>query len=389
MLQSVVIMPHLPDSGCQALVESIRREIKDQGPVTFARFMEQCLYHPKHGYYTHGGNRIGRDGDFFTVSDVGTDFGACVARQIGEIDQALGRPDRFSLLEFGAGRGLLARDILDAVAIQDQGLSGRLRYTLVDRSPGMRDKAAKEAAELRSADPEELAAVPAGVGCIVAVELFDALPVHRVVRREGALREVRVGVGGDGRLEPVEAEPLPAVAAYAERYGAAALEGQEAEICLEAEGQFNRMAATLESGFMLLTDYGHRAAELYDATRPRGTLLAYHRHTTNEDFFHRVGEQDLTAHVNWTGLMDHAAAAGWRTIALTTQDRFLVANGILDRFEVRDESDWRDPGTVEKRMKAMQLIHPDGMGRMFQVLALYRGQDEPPELEGLADPYRR
>ena len=146
MLQSVVIMPHLPDSGCQALVESILREIKDHGPVTFARFMEQCLYHPEHGYYTHGGSRIGRDGDFFTVSDVGTDFGACVARQIGEIDLALGRPERFSLLEFGAGRGLLARDILDAVAIQDQGLSGRLRYTLVDRSPGMRDKAAKEAA---------------------------------------------------------------------------------------------------------------------------------------------------------------------------------------------------------------------------------------------------
>ncbi len=348
--------------------------------------MELCLYHPEYGYYNDGGGRIGRDGDFFTVSDVGTDFGVCLARQLREMDDVLGRPEPFRLFEFGGGRGLLARDILDTLATGDDGLSRRMRYTLVDRSAGMREKAA---GEVRTVSPEELPAEPAGSGCVVAVELFDALPVHRVVRRDGSLREIRVGLDSAGELKPVEAEPLAAVADYAERYGAAALEGQEAEICLAAEQQFNRMAATLESGFMLLVDYGYRAAELYDGTRPRGTLLAYHRHSTNEDYFDRVGRQDLTAHVNWTALIDHAAAAGWRSIALPTQDRFLVANGILDRFQVRDESDWRDPATVEKRMKAMQLIHPDGMGRMFQVLALYRGDGEPPELQGLADPYRR
>ncbi len=383
------LMPQQSDSDSLEPAASIREEILERGPVTFSRFMELSLYHPVHGYYTTGAGRIGRQGDYFTVSDVGTYFGACVARQLLEMDRALGRPEPFHLLEFGGGRGLLARDIVDAAATESDSFARRLQYTLVDRSPGMRQRAAGEAGQVRTAAPEDLAAEAAGAGCVLAVELFDALPVHRVVRRNGSLREIRVGLDREGELQSVESDPLPAVAAYARRYGAASLEGQEAEICLAAEEQFNRMAATLESGFMILVDYGHQAGRLYDAGRPRGTLLAYYRHGTNEDYYRRIGRQDLTAHVNWSGLTDTAAAAGWRSLALTTQDRFLVANGILDRFKVRDEADWRDPGSVERRMKAMQLIHPEGMGRMFQVLVLYRGEGEPPDLDGLADPFGR
>jgi SAM-dependent MidA family methyltransferase len=379
-------MANHSDSHSLEPAASIRDEILEQGPVTFARFMELCLYHPVHGYYTRGGSRIGRDGDFFTVSDVGTYFGSCMARQLQEMDNVLGSPNPFRLLEFGGGRGLLARDILDAVAGDDEPFRCRLEYTLVDRSAGMRELAA---GEVRTVSPGQLPAEPAGSGCVVAVELFDALPVHRVVRRDGSLREIRVGLDGAGELEPVEVDPSQEVAAYARRYGVATGEGQEAEVCLAAEEQFHRMASTLESGFMILVDYGYRAGELYDASRPRGTLLAYHRHKTNEDYYRRVGRQDLTAHVNWSGLTDHAAACGWRCLGLTTQDRFLVANGILEQFQVRDEADWRDPESVERRMKAMQLIHPEGMGRMFQVLVLYRGSGDPPELTGLTDPYGR
>ncbi|MBD3868520.1 MAG: SAM-dependent methyltransferase [Acidobacteria bacterium] len=365
---------------------SIRDEILEQGPVTFARFMELCLYHPVHGYYTRGGGRIGRDGDFFTVSDVGTYFGACIARQLQEMDDVLGNPEPFRLLEFGGGRGLLAKDILDTIGAGEESFRGRMRYTLVDRSAGMREMAA---GEVHTVSAEELPAEPAGSGCVVAVELFDALPVHRVVRRDGSLREIRVGLDRGGELASVEVEPTEEVAAYAGRYDVASGEGQEAEVCLAAEAQFNRMASTLESGFMILVDYGHPAAQLYDASRPRGTLLAYHRHKTNEEYYSRVGDQDLTAHVNWSGLTDHAAAAGWRRLALTTQDRFLVANGILELFEARDEADWQDPESVKRRLKAMQLIHPEGMGRMFQVLVLYRGSGDLPRLGGLEDPYRR
>jgi SAM-dependent MidA family methyltransferase len=270
--------------------------------------------------------------------------------------------------------------------VEDGSLSRRLQYTLVDRSAGMREIAA---GQVRTVAPDELPPEPAGSGCVVAVELFDALPVHRVVRRNGSFREIRVGLDSAGELESVEVDPSREVAAYARRYGAASLEGQEAEVCLAAEAQFNRMAATLESGFMILVDYGHPAVQLYDGSRPRGTLLAYHRHRTSVDYYRRVGRQDLTAHVNWSGLEDCATACGWRPLGLTTQDRFLVANGILEQFQVQDESDWRDPESVKRRMKAMQLIHPDGMGRMFQVLVLYRGSADPPELNGLTDPYRR
>lgn len=369
------------------LVERLRAEIAASGPLSFARFMERALYDVDHGYYSRGPSRLGRTGDFYTVSDVGSFFGACLARQLREIDGILGRPRPFATFEPGAGRGLLARDVIDTLRNEDAELAERLAYTVCDRSAGMREAASElvpEAEVVAPDDPRSKAS-----GCVVAVELFDALPVHRVRRRNETLFEVRVDWDVRRGLVEVEIPAGTELREYAAHYGVAGEDGVEAEICLGAGDLLAAITAPLERGVVLIFDYGFDAPVLYDPERRGGTLLAYHRNQTNERFLDRVGEQDLTAHVNFSALEERARELGLRVLGRTTQDRFLIGNGILEVFETEDPDRWQDPVEVKRRLQVKQLINPQGMGRTFQLLALGRGLDEQPALSGLVDPFRR
>jgi SAM-dependent MidA family methyltransferase len=348
--------------------------------------MELELNEPDHGYYATSANRIGEQGDFVTASDAGPAFGRCLARQIAEFDAVLGCPEPFVLVELGAGRGLLARHCLDATRALGEGPGERLRLRLVDRSAAMRAEAARrvpEATVAASAEPDD-----ASHGCVVAVELFDALPVHRVRRHEGLLLEVFVDVDARGRLVEREARPGDEVRALVERYGAVRGDGEEAEVSTGLASALAEMAAAVGRGFLLIVDYGASAERLQGARHRRGTLLAYHRHRTSEDYLLRVGRQDLTAHVNFTALEDAAGRLGLQVVGRTTQDRFLLANGLVELFESSDAR--RPPGarTIQQRRLAMQLIHPHAMGRRFQVLVLCKGLEHPPALRGLRDPFR-
>jgi SAM-dependent MidA family methyltransferase len=380
-------VPDGAGAGPSPLVDRIRDEIDRSGPITFARFMDLALHDPTHGYYARGPERLGTLGDFFTASDVGRAFGRTVGRQLIEIDRLLGSPDPFDVIEYGAGRGLLARDVLDALAELSPDLRARARYVMVDRSAAMRDGARRRVPEATAVTPAEIRG--GGCGCVLAVELFDALPVHRVRRREGRLVEIAVTVGDDGALAECETEPCAEAAAWARTYGAAADDGSEAEVAPASEVAMTALARPLDAGVWIVVDYGDRAEGLYTRDRARGTLLAYHAHATNEAFLERVGEQDLTAHVNFTALEDAARRAGLEVLGLTTQDRFLVANGILEAFEQPDTSAVYDPRRVKERMQAMQLIHPMGMGRTFKVLMLAKECPGASTLRGLEDPFAR
>lgn len=363
-------------AGRPEIYAALREEIRASGPVPFARFMDLALHHPEWGYYAAGAERLGRGGDFFTASDVGPAFGATLARQIAEIDDRLGRPDPFRYVELGAGRGLLARDVLDALAPEGP----RIAATLVERSPGMRRAAAKTVPEAEVVAPEAMR--PGGDGCVVAVELFDALPVRRIVRRGAALHEIAVGCEGD-RLVEVERPAGAAAQAFAERYGAAPADGDEAEVPDDLDGAVAPLARAVDRGVAVVVDYGDEAPRLYAPARRRGTLLAYHRHEVSEDYLARAGEQDLTAHVNFTALADAAAAAGLALVGITTQDRFLIANGILDGLDGAGDG----LAAVKRRLQAKQLVHPGGMGRIFKVALFAKGIDPPRDLAGLADPF--
>ena len=323
--------------------------------------MDLALNHPEHGYYARGPERLGRAGDFFTAADVGPAFGRCLARQLVEMDALLGSPARFRYVEHGAGRGHLARDVLDALAANAPDLAARCDAVLVDKSPGMR-----EAAKLRVPGARveaDTLAIAGGSGCVVAVELLDALPVHRLRRRGSALREVMVAVEGDQLIE-VEGEPGDAALRWADRYGAPAEDGDEGEACPAMEPALAALSASIDRGFILIVDYGHESRRLFGPAHRRGTLLAYHRHRANEEYLLRVGEQDLTAHVNLTALRSTAESLKLHTRGITTQSRFLVAHGILEGLD----SEEPDALTATKRrLQAKQLIHPHGMGETFKV----------------------
>jgi SAM-dependent MidA family methyltransferase len=372
----------LERGGATELLDRIRAAIRADGPLCFARYMDLALYEPGLGYYAAGAGRIGREGDFFTASDVGTLFGECLLGQMAEMDGLLGSPDPFGYVEFGPGSGRLARDVLDTARRLHPAFAARIAACMVERSPAMRDAARRLVPEASVvADPG-----PAMDGCVVAVELFDALPVHRLRRRDGALVEVRVAADAGGALHAVETEPCPEAAAIAARYGAAALDGYEAEVCTAAAAVLDRMAAALRRGFVVIVDYGHPAEALYSAARRRGTLLAYHRHTTSEDVLERVGEQDLTAHANFTQLADLGRERGLEVLGLTSQERFLIGNGILRHFADDGSPEWGRPERVRRRLQAKQLIHPAGMGGTFRVLILAKGLEPGVALAGLAGP---
>jgi len=364
------------------LAERIAGEIRRDGPMSFARFMERALYDTEHGYYTRGGG-VGPQGDFHTASDVGRGFGGAFARQIVEIDRLAGPFDPFDIVEPGCGRGLLARDVLDALVELDGDLASRVRYWLVDRSPAMLEEARRLVPEARVLSPERLGT--GHRGCVIAVELFDALPVHRVRRRESGLVELFVGLDDDGALVEVERPCTDEARVLAERHGAAAVVGSEAEVAPGVEGALAAIDRCLEVGVVLVVDYGESAERLYGASRPQGSLLAYRGHTTNQEYLGHVGEQDLTAHVNFSALEESARRLGLEVLGLTTQDRFLIANGLLEAFRPDEEQQRHDPRRVKERLQAMQLIHPEGMGRRFKVLAL--AKDCSPELTGLVDPF--
>ena len=295
------------------LVARIHEEIARDGPITFARFMDLALYDPDGGYYRAEAARPGRDGDFLTAPEAHPIFGAALARAVADAWDRLGRPETFVLREYGAGTGTLALAILDGLAAEHPDLAARLRYDPIEIEPrrlaaiATRLEAAGHGDALIASDRSGAPAI----GFVLANEVLDALPVHRVVVRDGSLREVLVG-SRDGAFVDVEAEPTtPDLAARLADESIELAEGQRAEICLALGPWLADAAAGLERGVLLLIDYGYPAAELYDPIRRRdGTLRAYLRHRVHDDPYIHVGRQDLTAHVDVSAVERAAAAAG-------------------------------------------------------------------------------
>jgi SAM-dependent MidA family methyltransferase len=369
------------------LVERLRAEIERRGPITFARFMEVALYEPERGYYRGGDTRPGRAGDFLTAPEAHPIFGAAVSRAVGDAWDRLGRPVPFVLREHGAGSGALGLAILDALVAERPDAAAAIGYDPIELDPQRAASiSARLAAEghtdrLRPHDPPGTAVD----GFVIANEVLDALPTHRVIGRGGMVREVLVG-WEDGAFVDVEAEP--STGALEQRLaaeGVALAEGQRAEICLAVDSWVADAAAGLRRGVLLLIDYGYPAVELYDATRrPDGTLRAYLRHRVHDDPYIHVGRQDLTAHVDVTAVERAATAAGLTHLGTTTQAEFLVGLGTEDLLRAIQA----DPATTMEdylavRSALMRLLDPAAMGR-FRFMAFGRDWPAGPPLAGLS-----
>lgn len=352
-------LPYSHPSGAEI---EIRRRIAATGPLSFDEFMDVALYWPDGGYYATR-EAFGTIGDFYTAPLTHPAFGALATRQIEQMWQLAGAPVEWTVLEPGAGMGQLARDVIAALSGSDLGKV--LRYVAVDR----RSRSIDGVSWVQSSG------VPfTGLhGMVLANELFDAMPVHRVTVVEGALREVRVGMDGEGRFVEVLGEPAPGIARQFADENVHLSEGHRTEVCLGLGGWFEQAASAVETGYLLLFDYGHEAADYYAGSRNRGTLRTYYQHTLGMDPHAHVGKQDISVHVDFTALRRAAAQAGWAEAGSTTQAAFLRNLG-WDKMRA-DVAGRRDiPAQVRiANLRAMDtLVAPEGMGG-FRAMAFSKG----------------
>jgi SAM-dependent MidA family methyltransferase len=359
------------------LAAKLAERIRASGPMTFAEYMAACLYDSAHGYYNR--QPASASADYYTSPEVHPIFARLLARQLAQMWERLGRPARFDVVEPGAGDGRLAGDFLAfAIRVLPE-FAAALRYTAVELGAARRSEAEARLAEHAAAGRAAVAAdMPRRIACgvILSNELFDALPVHRVEGRGGELREIYVALEGDRFVERLGPPSTPALGEYFAAQGVELAEGQQAEASLAACAWMAEAGRRLERGYVLTIDYGLPARELYDRRHMRGTLLAYRRHRAAEDWFAAPGEQDLTAHVNFTALELWGRRAGLEPLGMVTQTAFLLALGRANEFDDLYDPGLSDAERLQARLKLKTLLYPEGMGETFRVL--FQGKGVPP-----------
>ena len=349
----------------------IRRRIEARGRITFAEFMEVALYHPGGGYYASG-ERVGAGGDFYTSPSVHPAFGALLSVQLYQMWELLDHPTRFTVVEPGAGNGLLCRDVLDAADGLDIRFRDALRYVCVDhRRPVGHEGGLRGAGRLVS-DGLSFRGV---FGCVLSNELLDAMPVHQVVMERGALREVYVALEDSG-LALLSGDPsTPLLVERLELLGVTLAEGQMAEINLAMDNWVAGVSQSLERGFVLAIDYGRAAEDLYSAKeRFRGTLTTYRDHLQTDRPLEHVGRQDISAQVDFTSLAAAGDRARLEALGYSTQSEFLRNLGFEDLLRRSIHGEERQSQSSVAGMR--QLVRPGGLGD-FKVLALGKEAGRP------------
>lgn len=360
----------------------IRSEINraEDGCLPFARFMELCLYHPQWGYYMTERPKVGKEGDFFTSPTVHAVFAETIADLFIDMCRQNGWPNPV-LVEAGAGTGHMAKHILERIRTSAKDLYEEMSYVLVEGSPYHRNRQAsllaKETCNIRwytsLAEASEDGPVK---GCILSNEFFDAFPVHLLEKTKTGWMEVFVTWEEEqGRFaERLRQPQLPVLLSVIDTLPGDAPVGMRVECNLAMWKALSDMARLLAEGYVLTIDYGDEQPELYHPSRLGGTLMCYYRHQANDLPYERVGEQDITAHVNFTHLMEWGKETGFKTIYYGRQDQFLIRSGILQKAVVHQD---RDPFRSEamKRNRAIQqLLYPAGLGGTFRVLVQSKGK---------------
>jgi SAM-dependent MidA family methyltransferase len=368
----------------------IEQEIRERGPMPFSRYMELYLYHPELGYYSRNVEQFGKAGDFYTSSDVHAVFGRLLARQFEEMWRALGSPERIELLELGPGRGLFARDVLDWSQKKFPPFFDAVRYTLAENSPALRRKlqetlgrhmeagraalAEDSTRDARGATGTHSDAVkfsrrlPAEVPVIVfGNEFFDALPVE-VVSDKGRLSiDFR-----DGRLAEAWVAASAEELQFLDRYSVHPEAEERIEVPLLTQEYMRDVARTVQRGFVIAIDYGYTRGEQL-AGRHRGTLSTYRKHSVGTNPYEAPGEQDITAHVNFTALAAAAELEGLQAQKLVTQSQFLMGIGEGNQFADAFEECRLPQERAKVALQLKHLVTPEGMGETFHVLVASRG----------------
>lgn len=346
--------------------------------ITFHQFMDACLYDRDYGYYRSGQERVGKKGDFYTSSAIGRVLAEAVADYALTYASSSAQPLRF--VEWGAGTGRLSAQIAAAGNKRQGGQDGAypFEHWLIEDHPLHRAAIlnafeiaeVKEKPLLLSSDEAWQALRMAGPSVVLANELLDAWPVHRIRRVNGKLTELGVAGGLESGFHYAQMPISDARLEYwLVRNGIQLLEGQCTEICLEAAEWLKRLAATMGKGRLMLIDYGHEAEEYAAPHRMEGTLMCYWKHQASDTPFQRIGGQDITAHVSFTLVRQAAEDCGWKTVYYATQKQFLIDHGI---FELLKDHQDPDPFSEAARMNraVRQLLLSDQMSEAFKVMVL-------------------
>ena len=313
------------------LAEMLRDEIRRDGPISFARFMEMALYHPEFGYYRRSRDPFGIDGDFYTAEQLQPVFGILTAQRVRQLRTSMTDVEDFTVVELGAGRGEMAEALAE------------FRYVPVDIGSGE---------------------LPGGIrGVVLSNEFFDSLPVRVAVMRDGTAREVCVGFTDEHFAWVETGEKSDQIECYRKTYLGALTEGNIFEVGLQSLEWIDRISRALEDGYVFSIDYGYRAPEL--ARFPAGTLMSYRRHQALEDVLKDPGEQDITAHVCFSALEEFGKRVGLRTVAFEPLARTLMEAGETDQFALALAAG--SPAEEQRRrLQLKQLLF--GMGETFRTL---------------------
>ena len=360
------------------LSDIIIQKIKQKGPISFCEFMEMALYYPGLGYYTSEKKKIGKTGDYYTNSNLTSAFGEMLGKQIEEMWHILGK-EEITVVEMGAGSGLLSGDVLTYLARNPE-LFHDLNYCIVEKSPYLQKEQQEHLTHEKVNWFNSISELTGMRGCIFSNELPDAFPVH-LVEMKNELMEVFVGYenGFIEILRPASDQ----LREYLKELDVTLPSGYRTEINLEAIKWIGQIGSSLKKGFVISIDYGYPSNELYQEYRNRGTLLCYHNHTLNESPFDHIGEQDITTHVNFSALDHWGQKNGLFLCGFTDQAHFLMGLGIDEYLKNLQE---KSPEDYFKRMLPIKSLIMD-MGGTFKVMIQKKGI-EFAELSGLKFPLR-
>jgi SAM-dependent MidA family methyltransferase len=372
----------------EELKRLIISEINLKGPITFSQFMELCLYHPIYGYYQSNRIKVGKNGDFFTSPCVHPLFGGLVAKQLSQMAEFL-EGETFDILEIGCGNGFLASDILDWCKQKRAQFYKTIKYYLLEANPKFLNDQKERLLEhekegkLFYLDQEDFKNARLRIqGCIISNELIDSFPVHRVILHNGILKEAYVNQKNGKLIEQWGKISDIRIYEYLNSMGINLQEAQMVEVNLKAIQWIEEVSRCLKKGFVITIDYGYLSQELFDVSRASGTLLCYYRHNISDNFFKKLGKQDITSHVNFTALIKKGEEVGLSFTGLVPQFQFLISLGLLQELESLEKG--LDPiEALKLRLTLKHLIEPDiGMGEVFKVLIQHKGIEKP-NLDGL------
>ena len=364
----------------QQLVKYIQESIKPSCTLGFSEYMQQALYAPNLGYYSNGLTKIGADGDFITAPETSSLFSRCLARQAHQVLSQLPEPN---IVEFGAGRGIMARDILLELAELNQPIE---HYYIIELSAELKHVQKQTLASLPDALKEKviwLTQLPQNPisAVVLANEVIDAMPIEMIKLEPEQVSQAYVEFDSAGQanwlfkeIKTDNDELQNRIKEIQSLIGIPSPKGYQTEVNLNIQPWVSSIADFLTAGLVLIIDYGYSRTEYYQPAREMGTFRCHYQHLAHADPFFYPGLQDLTSHVDFTAVAEAGFKAGLDIDGFTTQAHFLMASGLL---EMANEFEHDSPDAIKIAQQIKTLTMPNEMGESFKVIGMTKNITKP------------